>query len=776
MFGAFSKLFKKPEPAPAPARSTGPQTPVRSAAPLPKDGTPPQTTVPRALASQAAGTEALSVPYSSIIKLIPQELWGKLAPAGVAGYHYTISKKSVLEQLPHGAIKVSFGELRRNAPTGVFINATTEDSRLVDLPLAEILAQLHPDSLSRRPDQGRVAISIDVPDLFGAKGERLAPLRVMEKKEVSTTSFARQKNAGPIVPAPPSRPAAPAPVIQPPPAQVAPAPPIRMQPVQPSAAAPTAPTKPTAPIPFSIPKPAAPAGAPAVQPLPRPVAPPVAPLPTATVPVIQPQIPVHPPAAVQPQPAAGAAGPFGTASFFLPLAVAAESWPAGVRQELAQFKVPDAKVALPPVDICEGLKRGRVQYPWRTLRSWIQPTPIYATPSPHDDAMLELPLRSLTPLFLEFIRANPVNRQAADAENITEFFRKAEQASGTSPELLQPLFSPPAPPQVATPVPAPQPIIPAPIIPAAAPAVPSAPSAPSAAPAASGDITIENGLLCLPLSLIANGWPEPVLHDIASFGLAASRIEIPLPFVEAGIKGGRLDFAWRELCGWLNPPSKPAQISINGENRISLPLGQIAPLFMKSRGAGQGRKRAKVAEDIPDLFNAAGKPIPPPSAPVAEPVAQVAPAQVPAPAAAPAAPAPAPAAKKFPTNLSELFNEPTKKSWTPNEIVQRATLLPNVAGTLIALQDGLLVAGNMPPELKTETIAAFVPQIFGRMNQYSKELQMGDTRAVSFTVDCGTIQVYNAGIIYFAAYAKTGILLPLPELQLIAAELGRHTK
>ena len=52
----------------------------------------------------------------------------------------------------------------------------------------------------------------------------------------------------------------------------------------------------------------------------------------------------------------------------------------------------------------------------------------------------------------------------------------------------------------------------------------------------------------------------------------------------------------------------------------------------------------------------------------------------------------------------------------------------------------------------------------------------GDTKAVSFTVECGTVQVYNAGIIYFAAYGKSAALLPLAELELIAAELGRHTK
>ena len=783
MFGAFSKLFKKSEPAPAAAHSTGPQSPPRGAGPLPKDETAGRAALPRPQAGQVAGGESLAVPYSAIIKLIPQELWGKLAPSGVAGYNYSIPRKSVLEQLPHGAVKVSFGELRRNAPPGVFISGTAEDTRLVDLPLSELLAQLHPDSLSRRPDQARVAVSAEVPDLFGARGERLAPLRVMEKKEVATTSFTRQKGTAAIAfkPPTPSVPASPNTVHAAPAAPV-PAPVIRMQPVAPSTPAQAPPSRPpaAAPIPFSIPKqpaqtttqipPAAPAamGQP-VRPLPhRPAAP--------TVPPVQVPQAFAPAAVPQPQ---GPDESATTPSFFIALDAVAASWPDGVRQELAQLKIPDAKITLPPVDICDGLKRGRIQYPWRTLRSWIQPTPFYATPSPHDEVMLELPLRTLTPLFLDFIRSNPVNRQVADAENITEFFRKAEQVTATSPELLQPLFSP-AP--AAAPPPAPQPAAPA--MPAApAGFTPAAPAAPTVVPLASAgmEATITNGAICLPIPLVANGWPEPVMRDIASFGLAGSRIEIPLPLVEAGVKAGRIEFVWRELCGWLNPPSKPAMVSINAENRITLPLGLIAPLFLKSRGAGQARKRANVSEEIPDLFSAAGKPITPSTVAAQGPASPATPLPV-APTAAPAAePAPpaattAPVPKKTPANLSELFNEPGKKSWTPNEIVQRTTTLPNVAGALIALQDGLLVATNMPAEMKTETIAAFVPQIFGRMNQYSKELQMGDTRAVSFTVDCGTVQVFNAGIIYFAAYGKSAALLPLAELQLIAAELGRHTK
>jgi predicted regulator of Ras-like GTPase activity (Roadblock/LC7/MglB family) len=142
-----------------------------------------------------------------------------------------------------------------------------------------------------------------------------------------------------------------------------------------------------------------------------------------------------------------------------------------------------------------------------------------------------------------------------------------------------------------------------------------------------------------------------------------------------------------------------------------------------------------------------------------------------------AAPAPpAVATRPQATNVSELFGEPGKKSWTPNEIVQRSTQLSGVAGALIALQDGLLVASSLPQTMRTEMIAAFVPQIFGRLNQYSKELGLGDATATSFTIEAGTLQVYNAGIIYFAALSKPGESLPVRDLQLIAAELSRHTK
>jgi len=44
---------------------------------------------------------------------------------------------------------------------------------------------------------------------------------------------------------------------------------------------------------------------------------------------------------------------------------------------------------------------------------------------------------------------------------------------------------------------------------------------------------------------------------------------------------------------------------------------------------------------------------------------------------------------------------------TPNEVVSRAAGLQGVAGSLIALPDGLMVASQLSPDLNGDTLAAF---------------------------------------------------------------------
>jgi predicted regulator of Ras-like GTPase activity (Roadblock/LC7/MglB family) len=277
--------------------------------------------------------------------------------------------------------------------------------------------------------------------------------------------------------------------------------------------------------------------------------------------------------------------------------------------------------------------------------------------------------------------------------------------------------------------------------------------------------------------LVSEGWPEPVRREIETCDLRDAKLEVPFEVLEEGLKAGRLHFRWKQLCQWLNPPPPPsmtsASLNTQMDYRVDLPLNFVAPLYLQYRSAPGARKTPSLA-DIPDVFSAIGQP-------AAVPVAAAPPASAPVAPAATSAPRPARASAARGTHkpgeeLAELFGEPDKRNWTPNDIVHKTTTLPGVAGALIALQDGLLVASCMPPTWKTETIAAFLPQIFGRMKQYTNELKMGELQSVAFSVESGTFLVFNAGIIYFAILSHLEAQLPLPELTLIVTEIGRHTR
>ena len=752
MFGAIAKLFKRsPQPTPVPARSVHSKPTTQPVAGLSQSSrTVPKIETARARPSSHGGltmatdrSGSIALPYASIISCVPKELWGKLAPAGAGAAEFALTREQALTQLPQGAVKVSFSELRRAAPSGLFANNASQDGRLIDLPLGDILAQLPPDSFARRPNQTCVEVSDELPDLFGNKGERLAPLRVMDKQEAAASAAATRQNA------PSARqivPGAPKSVQQPPPA---------------------------APVPITSPKLAVPIAAPRFSPPPavapiKPSAPPAAPTPKPS-----PGAPVPKPAAVtapapakplpkNPLPKLPASAPAARSngeSFLIAVDIVASGWPEEIRQELARMKLPGARLAIPASDICEGLQRRHVQFPWGSLRRWLQPQPALGGASPFDDVVLELPLSLITPLFLEYIRSIPAQTKVPAADTITDFFRRTAVATPVVAAGSAPAPAPAAAARAST---SPAPVAPMESKPVPRPAVQDF-----------NPVTLA-GTIELPLAHISSGWPDLVKHDIAQFNLSQSSVCLPSEYVDAGLRTGKVDFTWRQVCAWLKPASPSAQLTINGELRVVFPLNLIAPIFIKQTQGAPDRRKTRIDEEIPDLFSAGGL-MPQPAAPVAAPKPQAPTAAPPAPSTPSLAAAPAPA-KTQARSLAELFNEPDKKSWTPNDIVHRAAQLPGVAGALIALQDGLLVAACMPPEARTETIAAFVPQIFGRMSQYTRELQMGEAKGVNFTVETGTLQVFNAGIIYFAALGKAGAILPLAELRLIATELSRHTK
>ena len=143
---------------------------------------------------------------------------------------------------------------------------------------------------------------------------------------------------------------------------------------------------------------------------------------------------------------------------------------------------------------------------------------------------------------------------------------------------------------------------------------------------------------------------------------------------------------------------------------------------------------------------------------------------------APAPPKPAPAAAPAePATLGEIFGQPDKKNWTPAEVIPRTASLPGVAGALLAMQDGLLVNSQLPPNLRGETMAAFLPQVFGRLNQYTKEIQLGEPSSIEVRVGGVPFAIFKSGNIYFAVLGRAGESLPEAQLQIIATQLGRQS-
>jgi predicted regulator of Ras-like GTPase activity (Roadblock/LC7/MglB family) len=130
---------------------------------------------------------------------------------------------------------------------------------------------------------------------------------------------------------------------------------------------------------------------------------------------------------------------------------------------------------------------------------------------------------------------------------------------------------------------------------------------------------------------------------------------------------------------------------------------------------------------------------------------------------------------KLPETVGEVFGEPHKLDWTPAEIVQNTVRLTGVAGAVVALQEGLQVASSLPDGVKSDVVAAFLPQIFARLNQYAGEMKLGDVDDLLFTTHGAHCQIYRLGYVYFAVLGKPGESLPWHELRLVSEELARQT-
>lgn len=288
-------------------------------------------------------------------------------------------------------------------------------------------------------------------------------------------------------------------------------------------------------------------------------------------------------------------------------------------------------------------------------------------------------------------------------------------------------------------------------VPAARPfrSAPPPPPEPIRPPATDGRI------VAVLLPTVDENWPEGIREETAGLGLSAA-IQFPVAELGGALKRGKVAFSWRQLRVWLQP-ALPEADSPYDDVVLELPLSVMAPLFMTVPRPARGGTRVEVDESMPTPFaagkrKAAAEPV---CEPVCEPAAE--------PAGEPAAPSKPAGALGVDAGL-------------PSELVNRACTLNGVAGAIVALNDGLLVAAKVPPELKPETLAAFLPQVFSRVEQATATMQLGELQSLMFTAGDRPWQIWKAGPVFFAAMGRPNELLPGAQLRVLATQLSRQSK
>jgi hypothetical protein len=86
----------------------------------------------------------------------------------------------------------------------------------------------------------------------------------------------------------------------------------------------------------------------------------------------------------------------------------------------------------------------------------------------------------------------------------------------------------------------------------------------------------------------------------------------------------------------------------------------------------------------------------------------------------------------------------------------------------------LPVAFHLPAELSGNLVAAFVPQMYTRIVQYTRDLKLGEAKNLTILIDTVPLQIFKTGSVFFTVLGKAGENLPKPQLTAIATALGRQ--
>ena len=475
-----------------------------------------------------------------------------------------------------------------------------------------------------------------------------------------------------------------------------------------------------------------------------------------------------------------------------------EKLPQELHAIVNQMPEPEVKIMLPVNTILKQLPSGAVRM---SLASLLRQAPqgTFRKAEVEEKQMVDVPLSEV----FKNVDAKRLGRRNDQRrydvpDDAAGLFGTTGTSRSVTPRAAQQEVLPPAPamPEAIAPAPAPQVsqprIVKMPgIAPASAPAPVSsngnghshapAPAAPVATKLKVAAPAVANGELVISFVELASGWPEGIRSEF-SLVSGDTKLIIPAQAVGPGLQKGKVAFPWSQIRMWMRPGIN-TPIALADDLELVLPLKIIAPAFVAATGATKRREAAEIDHSLPDFFGptAGNNPKSEQPAPAPESKAPVevampptpAPAEVPAPAIATEAPplqfslvreAPVAVQPPAPEVAAEIAPaiapEVAAHSTSPTELVRQACAIPGVAGALIALEEGLVVAQNLPSGFSAETFAAFMPQIFGRLEKYTSEMRLGTATEITIQSEHGPCHIARRGKIYFGTLGHAGERLP----------------
>jgi predicted regulator of Ras-like GTPase activity (Roadblock/LC7/MglB family) len=288
-----------------------------------------------------------------------------------------------------------------------------------------------------------------------------------------------------------------------------------------------------------------------------------------------------------------------------------------------------------------------------------------------------------------------------------------------------------------------------------------------------------------PLAVLIETWPDPVRTALLERAAEGACVSLPAAQIREGLAKGRVTVTWGVIRKRITP--EPVELpSVSESLELVLPLQVVASAFLKEAAP----KKTVPEPEMPSLFSGAPvsrEPGPAPEAAPAPPefklrmpeVFLAEPGERAAAGSAPTTPDPSPVALPStgsPRTLGALFGDPDRAEWSPGEIVEHLARLPEVAGALVGLEEGLLVAHSLPGSMKGEVVAAVLPQIFSRIHGYARDMGLAEVEHLQMATKEGDFRVFRLGFVFFAVLTKKGAVLPAQDLQLLCEELTRQTR